>query len=189
MNYKPYIIFVSIMAAGICAVFLVSQGYYPVAMVQNSFVSERTFNEEYQAASLYYKNAMKTYGSLLNQSSTLSDMDIEVSVMDQIIEDRIIRDKAQKEVGGDLGELINSKVGKYASDENLAKAATALYGLNIKSFMANILVPQATREILTGRLSLRGEKIDEWLVSAKKSARVVIFSPQFRWDGERVSSK
>ncbi|MDP2598837.1 MAG: hypothetical protein Q8P49_03345 [Candidatus Liptonbacteria bacterium] len=189
MNYKPYIIFLVLIGAGIGIMFLISQGYYPIAVIQNSFLSERAVSEEYRAAATYYKNMVKTYGSLLNDSGTLADVDIKISVMDQIIEDMIIRDEARKELGGDLATLIDNKVSQYAGDETLAKAATALYGLNDKAFMANILVPQATREILMGRLFLKGEKIEDWLVSAKKSARVIIFSPQFKWDGKQVISE
>ncbi|GEM_PF-610836 len=190
VNYKPYIIFVSIMAAGVSAIFLVSQGYYPIALIQNSFVTARTFNEEYHAALLFYQNASKTYGSLLSGSSTLTNTEIQASVMDKLVEGEIIRDGAEKEVGKDLlDELVEGKINKYADDADLTKAAAVLYGLDGKAFIADVLAPEATREVLDSRLVLKGEKMGDWLLQAKKSARVIIFSPQFSWDGVEVKSK
>ena len=188
MNYKPYLIFSSIMAAGILAIFLVSQGYYPIAMVQGSFVSAKTFTEEYRAASFSYQNALKAYGSVLQNSSTLTQADLQAGVMDQIIENDIIKNAAQKEAGSALDGLVQSKVGQYANDEALAKASVTLYGLDQKALIADVLVPTATKDILAGRLTQQGIKFDDWLASAKKSAQVIIFSSQFRWDGAEVKA-
>ncbi len=188
-SYRSYIYFASLVAVGLAAAYFISEGYYPVAMVGNTFVSARTFSEEYQSASLYYQNVLKTYGPAAYGSSTVTRADIEASIMQGLIEDAIIREGAKQEIGNDLGGLIQDKIGKYAKDEELHKAAAVLYGLTEKAFTEDILVPQATREIFAARLALKGRTFDDWFLATKKSARVIFFSPQFGWDGEKVESK
>ncbi|MDO8537121.1 MAG: hypothetical protein Q7R94_02655 [bacterium] len=186
-RYKPYIIFVVMMAAGFTLIIVVSQGYYPIALVHNTLISARTFSLEYHAASLYYQNMVKTYKPLLENDGELASIDLEAGALDQLIEDSLVRDGARLEVGSDLDNLVENKLSKYSDDVELEKAASVLYGLGKDNFWRMVLIPQATREVLAGRLFLRGEQIDDWLVSTKKSARVIIFSPQFKWDGEKIA--
>ena len=93
---------------------------------------------------------------------------------------------AKIETGDDFDYLVSSKLEKFSGDEELGRAAETLYGLTAKEFESDLLRPQAEREILAGRLYLRGEKLEDWLRDAKAAASVIIFSPQFKWDGERV---
>ncbi|HUZ92634.1 MAG TPA: hypothetical protein VNG29_01405 [Candidatus Paceibacterota bacterium] len=187
-RYKPYLIFVAILAIGVGAIIVIAEGEYPVAIVGTSVISAKTFNDEYRAASFYYINALKVYGTALTSTAPLTDAEIQASVMNQIIENQIIRDEAQKEMGSGLGAMIQGKVGAYANDVDLAKAGSAVYGLAPQALMADVLVPEATREILQGQLLLEGETIDSWLADAKKSERVIIFSSQLKWDGSQVVS-
>ncbi len=189
-QYKFYIMFAGMMVVGLMATFIVTQGYYPVALVGNNFVSERTFAMEYRAASLYYENLLKAYDPLSKEQDKAADpKEMEAGAMDQLVENALIKDGAEREVGGDLDTLIQNKLGKYSDDTDLAKAGLTLYGLDKKSFWDEILIPQATKEVLQGRLYLKGQNIDDWLVSTKKAARVIIFSPQLRWDGAQVQLK
>jgi hypothetical protein len=188
-DYKYYIIFVSMMATGLAVAFCITQGYYPIALVGGDFVSARSFSEEYRATDTYYQNFMKTYQAALKDNTMLPASELEADALDNLIEKDLIKDGAEREAGTDLNMLVQSKLSGYSNDADLVKAGLALYGLDRRAFWNKILVPQATREILQGRLFLKGQNIDDWLVSAKKSAHVLIFSPNFSWDGEKVSAK
>lgn len=188
-HYRIYIFFSLIVAAGLTGIFLVSQGYYPIALVENDLISARRFVEEYTAASFYYKNVLKTYGSALRDVPRLTPSDLRLAVMNGIVEKVLISKGAKLETGEDLDYLISNKLAKFAGDEKLGEAVEALYGLTRKEFERDILIPQAEREILAGRLFLRGENLEDWLRKAKAAARVIIFSPQFGWNGEAVVGK
>jgi len=184
-RYKIYIIFAFIVAAGLAAAFLVSRGHYPAALVDGELISANRFALDYSAASLYYQNLLKTYGPAV-QGGELNPMDLELAVMNQLIDESLIKEGAAREVGGDLQYLLENKLSKFRDDANLSRAAAAIYGLDENNFASEVLIPQATRDILAGRLFLRGQKIEDWLLAARKSARVVIFSRKFRWDGEKA---
>jgi hypothetical protein len=186
---KLYITFVVLVGTGTTVLYLMSFGLYPVAMVQGHLISAGKFRNEYRAALSYHDKAVQMYGGILDPNKKLSPQDIELSTMDQIIEDAIIRDGADKEVGPDLNRLAGKKTAQYENDDELAKGAADIYGLSKKGFSEYVLVPQAVREILTDRLSGKGEDFNDWLVMAKKSAHVTIFSTRFKWNGEEVAMK
>jgi hypothetical protein len=188
-RYKLYFIFVAIMAVGLFTLFFVSRGYYPIALVGNTFVSARTLSEEYQSASLYYQNMVKTYGDLFAGQKAPTPKEIEASTMEQLIENILIHEGAVRTIGAELHGLVDAKIGKYANDAGLRAAGAVLYGLDGDGFVSSILTPQAERDVLASRFLLEGKNIDEWLAAEKKSARVIFFSPQFAWDGEGVISK
>ncbi|MEK9179962.1 MAG: hypothetical protein AAB897_00935 [Patescibacteria group bacterium] len=186
IRYRIYIIFSIIIALGVSAIFLVSQGYYPVALVEGDFVSAYEFAREYRAATIYYQNLLKTYGAAFEEKEKISSADLELAVINSLIENNLIAKGARAETGEDFEYLLENKLSKFVGDAELEKAALALYGLEGNEFREDVLIPQAEREILAGRLFLRGEKIEDWLASTKQAAQVIIFSPQFEWNGESV---
>ncbi len=189
MIKKPYIIFLLIVSIALFVILLISFGYYPIAMVNGHFISKRTFLKNYGAAAVYYQNFLKTYQQNPAPEKTASPDDIQRSVLTQLIENSIVEAGARKEVGADLNALVEGKVSQASKEPGLDKAVQTLYGMNLDDFKKEILAPQAERDILTGRLFLKGGNIDDWLRDAKKSANVVIFSPQFRWNGDMVEMK
>ncbi|RJQ29672.1 hypothetical protein C4571_00860 [Candidatus Parcubacteria bacterium] len=188
-RYKPYIVFVAFVAVGLTAIFLVSEGYYPVLLVEGEFISVRRFSKDYRAASLYYENFLRTYGGETNEEK-LEPKEIQLSVLEQLVEDVLVRQEMERRVGRDADALIANKIEKFKSDENLGEAVTALYGFSLADFEREVLIPQAEREVLMGRLFLDGEKIEVWLEGAKKSASVMTFSSAFHWkDGKMEEAK
>ena len=187
-RYKVHVLFAAIVFAGLAFAFLVTGGYYPVALVNGSFVSARTVNREYAASDFYYHKMLETYGDKAFGTSTLAATDLEASAMEKIVEDILVEKAAQKEVGSALTDLVASKLSAVGSDTELQTAAGTLYGLDQNGFRDFVLVPQAERDILSGRLFLKGQKFDDWLVEAKQSANVSIFSSQFRWTSQGVAT-
>ncbi len=183
--------FLAIVSGALACIVLVRLNYYPVALVGGRVISARQFMENYAAAQAYYQNALRTYAAASStvSFSELKDKDIEADVLNQLVEAVLVGDGAKQEAGGDLDLLVAGKIEKYDTDPKFQRAAEALYGLPFSDFKSDVLVPQAERDVLTGRLFLKGKKLDDWLRSAKRSARVIIFSPAFRWDGEKVVGK
>lgn len=195
---KPYVVFFSIIAAGTVLFYLISSGYYPIAIVNNSFISARTFTDDYTAASFYYQNILKAYNSIGAVSSTQASssapqiptkLQIQQSVLNGLIESVLIDGGARKEIGKELDRIVEEKIAKAASARDMEKAAKAVYGIGFNDFKKEVLVPQAKRDALMGSLLLKGEKMDEWLANAKKTSRVVVFSDKFYWNGEEIVGK
>lgn len=189
-KYRLYAIFFSIIALGIAAIIFISFGYYPIAVVNGHFITAKTFASDYAVASVYYDNILKTYEKSSSTPEILTPSQIQQSVLTGLIENALIEDGARKEIGNSLDKLVDEKVNQAAdSDSGIEKAVKSIYGINMNDFKKEILVPQAERDVLTGSLFLKGQKIEDWLAAAKKSGNIMILSGKFYWDGENVNSK
>lgn len=201
-KYKLYIVFLVIIGLGTAAVYFVSAGYYPIAVVNGSIITANTFINNYDTASMYYGNFLKTYGSVNSQQATSTQIEtssstpevltpgqIQKSVLAGLIENILIEKGARQEMGKDLDRLVAEKVSQAVEVPEIEKAVRTIYGLSLNDFKKNVLVPQAERDILTGSLFLKGQKMEDWLAAEKKSSRVVILSGKFYWNGEDVASK
>lgn len=172
--------------AGLLAIFLISSDFYPILIVNGSAVSARRFSKNYRAASFYQDNLVKTYSQGQSPIEPVSDRDLEAMVLSQLVEAKLVDAGIRREVGGDLEYLVAGKIQKYDESQDLKGAAASLYGMSYSDFREEVLVPQAKRDILAGRLYLRGEDVQDWLARGKKSAQIIVFSKRFRWDGEKV---
>ncbi len=188
-KYKFYIVFLVIIGLGISTFSFISSGYYPIALVDGNLIIARTFLNDYIAASSYYDNLVKAGQSASSSIPVLSREDIQKSVMAGLIENVLIKNGARKEIGGDLNRMVNEKVNEATNAPEMEKTVLALYGLNFGDFKKEILVPQAERDVLTGSLFLKGEKIEDWLAAAKKSSNIIIFSGKFYWNGQNVATR
>lgn len=191
-QYKPYVIFSSLIVFGLLVFFLISGGYYPILSVNGSFVSARIFWKNYQANLVSYQKIMDSYSSAIQDKSKIGPVDVnelKKYALTQIIENVLINTEVKKELGSDLDAIVAGRMSKIEGDKDLQKAAESVYGLNFAEFKDEILVPLAKEEILTGRLFLEGKKLNDWLDEAKKSSQVKIFSGQFFWDGKEIQIK
>lgn len=190
-RYKPYIIFFTIAILGFGIMTLIYGGYYPIAVVNGSFLSAKSFAGEYNATSLYYQNLLKINPNYAGETAQTPASDLQLAAINNLIEQSLIANGARKEAGADFNYLLNNKLDKFSGvkPEKLDKAVKTLYGLNADDFRGIVLIPQAEREILEGRLFLKGEKIEDWLMNAKKTAKVMILSAQFFWNGDSVELK
>ncbi len=189
-KYRPFIVFIGLICLGLAAIFLISSGYYPILSVNSRLLSARKFWKDYQANTVYYQNLISVYGSTAifgNSSGTISNAeDLKISVLNKIIENSLISEQVKKELGADAEEIIQNKIKSLETDEVLKLSAQKMYGLSYDDFKDEILIPKAEQEILTGRLFLKGDKLEDWLLSQKKSSRVKLFSSEFYWDGVEV---
>ncbi|HUX36008.1 MAG TPA: hypothetical protein VMV71_03185 [Candidatus Paceibacterota bacterium] len=192
MKYKLYAIFFLVIALGVAAIFFISFGYYPIAIVNGRFITAKTFVNDYAVASVYYQNILKTYEKSSSTPEILTPAQIQQSVLTGLIENVLIDDGARKEIGSGLDNLVNEKVNQAVdsgASGDIEKAVKSVYGINMNDFKNEILVPQAERDLLTGSLFLKGQKIEDWLTAAKKAGNIIILSGKFYWDGENVNSR
>lgn len=185
-DHKLKLILSALVLAAILVVALVSLNRYPIVTVNGSPISASRFWRNYQGAAKYYENAKKSRLAGEFPTSTPSSVDMQAEVMTQLIEAELIAQGAEEEVGDDLDFLVQNKISRYENNKSLAQAADLLYGMTYEEFQAEVMIPQAKKEILVGRFYMSGEDFEKWFSEFKKSASVNIFSKDFQWDGERV---
>lgn len=175
--------FLVIIFSGLALYYLIRAGFYPVAVVNYTIISRREFTQSYQAATVYYKNALAAYvgKELDNKSARELVVELRRAVLDHLIENVLIYNELENRVGSELVVLSEKKIPPFRES-----AALAVYGLNAADFKELVLVPQAQREILESRLESENGNLDEWLTDARKSATVVLLMFGFEWDGASV---
>jgi len=187
-QYKPYLIFSGLVIIGLLIFALISQGFYPIATVEGKIITAHSFWQKYQADYAYYQNFTQSLdlNSTENKTTPPSAGDFKKSALTQLIENIIISNGAEEELGDDLPILVENKISKIPTDEKFKQAISGVYGANLSDFVDDFMVPLAKQEILEGRLFLRGEDFDAWFIKAKSEAKVKIFSDEFYWDGQEV---
>lgn len=178
------------MSLGFTAFLSVRNGIYPVAMVNFQIISARDLEKDYNAALRYFHNALLTYGSdpaILEKNS--SQNEVRRATLNKLITDILIFEEAEKRLGGDLDAITEKIISQNLNSQNLEKAVSEIYGLNLEDFKKQILVGQAHREILEGKMFASKENFDQWLAGASAKARVIILLPDFSWDGKQVVVK
>lgn len=181
--YLGLIVLVALLAAGVYFYFRFGT---PVLFVNGTPVTTTRFLKNANGASLYLATAQKVY--MKDESKKADPSEVRAQVLTQLIEAELIHDEVEKEVGKEREYLIESKLGPYRDNAELRTAAQKLYGMSFNDFWAEVLVPQAERDILAGRLFLQGKNIDEWLTSSKRDASVHFVSSGYSWNGAYVSA-
>jgi len=187
LNLILLIILILILVFGIIA----SLNYYPVISVNNVPISAKKVNINMRAAIYYfntYKKLEEDRGLNQNASTSLKELsgeEIKLFVLNQLIENELIHQEVKKRIGSNLKDLIDEKINNYLNSE-IESAALEIYGLNKNDFKNEILIPQAEKDILAGRLFLENKNIADWLKEQKKQAKVIVFDKKFKWNGENL---
>ncbi len=198
MNLNKFGVLIGIGALIVIVIIgLVLTGFYPIAFVGIKPITWHNFKENSAAAYHYYKMTLQTYGGSqedLNKPENIQE--INRAVLDKLIENEIIfkslnsipkaNEIVRNKIEQALKQAINPK-------DNIKEAVNTLYGLTVDEFTKLVLVPQARKEVLEGRLFLENSSnsngFDEWLKKAKKDVKVLILLNDFKWDGEKVVLK
>lgn len=182
-----------LLGAGILALFalavLIATGRYPVTIVNGTFISAARFEKNYASAAVLHGNQMKINAEkpeALEVLKKVTTAELGASVLDTLVVASLVGRAAAREAGGDLSALVQAKIGEFANDPQIRSGVQTLYGMDYADFLNEVLIPAAERDILEGRLYLRGQSYDEWLAGERKAASVHILSSRFRWDGEKV---
>lgn len=178
--------FLCIIFVGVIVYGVISRGYFPVALVNGGIISERDYEESVAAVVNYYQSAGKTYRGLNIEDLLKNKDEVRRLALDQLVENAIIDRELQKRMGKDLGPIVQQKLSDIKKNQDLSKAASALYGVSFDDFLNLFMRPIAERELLDGKLLLEKTDINTWLAKAKIVASVTLLVPGFSWSGGEV---
>ena len=179
---KYFTVFLVILFVGLGAYYLVHFGYYPVAAVNRSLITANRFETEYAVAYHYYERALSNSVDADPRSRDFKK-ELRRAVMENLIEQTLIREDLVVRIGKDLPTIVDGKIfnAQKRDLKTAEETAKVLYGLTLAEFESLVLVPQAQKEILQGRLFLEKQDYETWLREAKKNAKVFIVTPEFYW--------
>ena len=183
-----YFTFLAIIFVGLSLYYVVRIGYYPVVVVNGNLILARDFSDEYAAAYYYY--ARSADPKEVDVRSNNFQKELRRAVMQELIEKSLVHAGLESKIGDQAEALVSGKIGEQNLDpQKLEEAARLLYGMTAKDLLRLVLVPRAEREILEADLISENKKIDQWLSSAGKTAKVFIITPEFYWEQGVVKSR
>ncbi len=186
---RRILLFLAVVVLCMGAIALAAFGYYPILIVNGSPVFAAKFFQHVRAMSLFQERVAQAYPKAI-RGSPPSREELEAGVLDGLVEERLLNQSIRREVGREADGLVEEKLqGLIQEEAKFGKATEALYGLSLGEFRQEVLVPQAERDIVKGRLFLRGESIDDWAEANRRAARVTVLSTRFKWDGEKIVAK
>jgi len=186
-HYK--IIFAALVVLGSVLYIFIAYGYFPVAIVNSSFITQREYEKNVAAVINYYDAAAKTYSKGDIKSSEKDILELKQLTLNEMIQNRLVHVELKKRLGRDLRGIVDKKLADAKNKEDFKKAATAIYGLEFSDFTDLVLTPVAEREVLEGRLFLASSTFEDWTRGAKQQARVIILISGFSWDGKGIMVK
>ncbi|MBI3045928.1 MAG: hypothetical protein HYY86_00065 [Candidatus Harrisonbacteria bacterium] len=182
------ILFVIFMLFGTGAYFAVQNGWYPIALVNFDILTKKSVEKDSAAAFRYFQNALLASGSDPRQlEKPESRKEIRRAVLDKLIVDSLIYQELQSKFPNEFRDIAEKNINQFVqNNNNVEQGAKLLYGLEWPDFKERILLPQAYREILEGRMFLNNENFSDWLVQKRGLARVIIFTPDLQWEDNGV---
>ena len=191
MKYKFSKFFLVFVGAIVVAYLVFSAKVYPVATVNDIFISAKSFDLTASAATNYYAQALKVYR--LNTSSTQEEFTSEMrrAALQSLIEDTLITAELQKTYEPtSLEGAITKRVGDTlaSSTEITPEAIKTLFGLTMDDFKIMILAPRARQEILQHDLAAKHSDLETWLPDALARATVSIALTDLVWHNHQVES-
>ncbi len=164
-------------------------GFFPLVFVNFLPIYSNEIDRDLSLAYTYYQNAMiYSGGDPTKLESRESYNELKRAVIDEAISREIIYRELESIMGrSEIDEISGRNIekaldGRADTEEGVEK----LYGLNLEDFKAQILLPQARKEILEGRMTLKNLDFNSWLGKTRSESSIMIFSSVFGWDGERV---
>ena len=185
MGKNIFLVFIIIALAGIAATgaYLILSQSYPVALVDWKPIFAKNFNNDYQAALVYYKNALEIYA----KDSAVLDADETKTEIKRAILDNLIEKKLRQEIGNDkFYETISNKIEEAVKKGDVRKAAETIYGFSFDEFKERVLAPQAKKEVFEDFFK---KDFEEKLKEIKSTAKIIMLLPDFEWNGEGVIIK
>lgn len=187
MEKRTIIILLSLAVVGAAAAYAILRGAYPVAVVNGTTISNETYESKYSAALSYYRSALATYADTAAFGAA-ERRELRRAVLEGLVEEALVHGELLRREPNELSAVVKNKIAKALKDPDFPSAARTLYGLTSEGARRYLLVPQAEREILEGRLFLEQQELDAWLLAAKQTARVTMLISGFSWkDGGVVS--
>lgn len=172
-------------------VFAYTTKLYPVALVDNSPVWMKTWEQAVSASESYTNFERGTRGERALDFSFSENAGVAARIkrdaLTFLIEDKIIVSHGPLIVdgfGSEVGERID-KILKESSQDPKA-IARDVYGLDYEEYRRIILLPQARRIVLAERIRGRSRTMDEWLFEQKIRTPIKLYFIPFTWNGKTI---
>ncbi|MDO8601701.1 MAG: hypothetical protein Q7R62_01030 [bacterium] len=175
-----------IIAAGAIAAILwgVTQKAYPVATVNDAFISARLFQIAETAARSYYEKIGAVSGALASTTGAEFNGRMRQIALQALIEDELVAAKLRTLYEAEpLESAIVQRVNLAlaSSSQETSKAINELFSLSVDEFSEIVLAPQARIELLQAELMKSEIDFESWLKSALIDARVSISVNDLKW--------
>jgi hypothetical protein len=167
----------------------ISSKAYPVATVNDSFISTRLFQLAGTAAQTYYENVSGIYGGLASTTEAEFQSRMRQVALQALIEDEIVTMELLTIFEAEpLRAAVDKRVAEAlaSSSQTTPDTVRALFGLTLDEFNEVVLAPRARLELLETELARSGESADFWLQAALRNARVSISVSDLAWSQGRV---
>jgi hypothetical protein len=151
---------------------------YPVMIVDGQMLSLRRFEKLSTAATYYYTHATELYASKGVLLKEMTPEERNAEVLSAFVDRVIIHQELLRRAGSETDRLVKNRLALSVSS-GLQDASVILSGLSYADFTDEVLLPQAERDVLAGRLFADGMTLDGWLTDARKKASVHIFSSRY----------
>lgn len=168
-----------LLSAGIISYF----GFYPIGVVNGDWILARQFYIRLQAAERYEDQAREATST---KNSTLKNADLATSVLEGLVEERLVAAGAKKEFEGRLSSLKAQRIESFFEDREAVRQEAERYGISSEQFRSEVLEPQVVRDLFAGRLFLQSMRLEDWLKEQKHNASVSFFSNIFLWEDGTV---
>lgn len=182
---------VFVFAILVVGVVIVEAGLYPVALIDNTPIFYRTWEHAIIAAEHFASaNAQASIGGKPIDFASPEEIDLVRKIkrgsLTYFIEDAIIRQEGESLVSGFQALTVERTKNALDLGSDNERAAQVVYGLSLKDYENLILLPQARRDVLQEALTARGQYIDTWLKSAKKTKQIRLLFVPYHWTGEEI---
>ena len=167
------------LVGGLLSYTFVQNGYFPLAVVNGSLISQHTVKENADVSRrLYNQGLVGSSKELDNLFKRGSEKDLLKNSLEGLIINQIIKfsatddqiNKAQKEVE----TTFDSK-----TEANISGVLKNVYQWDAGKFKERILEPQALLQVVSQE---KGKDFDNSLISAKLKAGAQVFFPQYKWE-------
>lgn len=162
---------------------------YPVATVNDTFISARAFGAVTTAATTYYTHLLEISGATSSTDQTEFTAQMRQAAMQGLIEDQLVLAELRKEYEpAALSTAIKARVDKAfnVSEADTSEAVSELFGMNVADFKEFVLEPEARVELLVTNLQARNLEFKNWLDEQLLSARVSIAVSDLTWKNGKV---
>ena len=183
------IILILILAFSPVILVIVWGGFYPVALVDNSYILARTW-ERAETSSKNFLIAQARSAGIEPpnfEENTDASGEIKRNTLTFLIENEILREEGENLTRG-FDRLSRERISEAMQQGgDLNRAAELVYGLKLQEFQELVLIPQARRDTAREILAERQVDFEQWFPDIKRKAKVrLMFFLPFSWDGEEV---
>ncbi len=185
-HIKILILTLVLLVGGLLSYSLIKNGYFPVARVNNSFISYRAVKENAEVSRRLYSQGYAGSSEVMDQFFRRANgSDLIKASLESLIAQQIVKSAA----GADVLDQVQTEISKNFNDANtkaLSNSINAIYGWDFSKFKERILEPSALTQVLS---QAKGAEFDNWLTGVKSTAQVSIWFLPFEWKGGKLETR